>query len=76
VIRTHSNYATFAAVGKSVPLCLTAIADEFSEEIPVPYIDNEGDHIGEAIVKYHGRPAAILMGNHGVFAWGATPESD
>ena len=29
-MHTHSNYATaFAAVGKCIPLCLTAIADEF-----------------------------------------------
>ena len=77
VIHTHSNYATaFAAVGKSIPLCLTAIADEFGQEIPcAPYIDNEGDHIGEAIIKYRGRAPAILLGNHGVFAWGATPEA-
>jgi L-ribulose-5-phosphate 4-epimerase len=75
VIHTHSNYATaFAAVGRSVPLCLTAIADEFGQEIPcAPYIDNEGDHIGEAIVKHRGRAPAMLMGNHGVFAWGKDP---
>jgi L-ribulose-5-phosphate 4-epimerase len=77
VIHTHSNYATaFAAVGRAIPLCLTAIADEFGGEIPcAPYIDNEGDHIGEAIVKHRGRAPAILMGNHGVFAWGATPDA-
>ena len=42
VIHTHSNYATaFAAVGRPVPLVLTAIADEFGAEIPcAPYIDN------------------------------------
>jgi L-ribulose-5-phosphate 4-epimerase len=75
VIHTHSNYATaFAAVGKPIPLCLTAIADEFGQEIPcAPYIDNEGDHIGEAIIKYRGRAPAILLGNHGVFAWGKDP---
>lgn len=29
VVHTHSRYATaFAAVGKSIPCCLTAIADE------------------------------------------------
>lgn len=77
VIHTHSNYATaFAAVGKSVPLVLTAIADEFGAEIPcAPYIDNEGEHIGEAILKYRNRSPAILMGNHGVFAWGDSPKS-
>jgi L-ribulose-5-phosphate 4-epimerase len=77
VIHTHSNHATaFAAVGKPVPLCLTAIADEFGAEIPcAPYVDNEGEHIGEAILKYRNRAPAILMGNHGVFAWGKSPKA-
>lgn len=76
VIHTHSNYATaFAAVGKSVPLCLTAIADEFGDEIPcMPYTDNEGEHIGEAILKYMNRSPAMILGNHGVFAWGNSPK--
>jgi len=77
IIHTHSNYATaFAAVGRPVPLVLTAIADEFGAEIPcAPYVDNEGEHIGEAILKYRNRSPAILMGNHGVFAWGDSPRS-
>lgn len=77
VIHTHSNYATaFAAVGKPVPLVLTAIADEFGAEIPcAPYVDNEGEHIGEAILQHRNRAPAILMGNHGVFAWGDSPRA-
>lgn len=77
VIHTHSNYATaFAAVGKAIPLCLTAIADEFGAEIPcAPYVDNEGEHIGEAILRFRNRAPAILMGNHGVFAWGPSPKA-
>lgn len=77
VIHTHSNHATaFAAVGRPVPLVLTAIADEFGAEIPcAPYVDNEGEHIGEAILQYRNRAPAILMGNHGVFAWGASPKA-
>ncbi|MFZ4507218.1 MAG: L-ribulose-5-phosphate 4-epimerase [Fimbriimonas sp.] len=77
VIHTHSNYATaFAAVGRPIPLVLTAIADEFGTEIPcAPYVDNEGEHIGEAILKYRNRAPSILMGNHGVFAWGTSPKS-
>jgi L-ribulose-5-phosphate 4-epimerase len=72
VVHTHSNYATaFAAVHRSIPCALTAISDEFGGEIPcTPYIDNEGDHIGEGILKYRGRGPAILLGNHGVFTWG------
>lgn len=77
VIHTHSNYATaFAAVGKPIPLCLTAIADEFGAEIPcVPYVDNQGDHIGQAILKHRNRAPAILLANHGTFAWGDTPRA-
>jgi L-ribulose-5-phosphate 4-epimerase len=72
IVHTHSNYATaMAAVGRSIPLCLTAIADQFGAEIPcTPYVDNEGDHIGRAILKHRNRAPAILLQNHGVFAWG------
>lgn len=75
VIHTHSNYATsFALLGWPIPVCLTAIADEFGEEIPcAPYVDNIGDHIGEAILKHLQRAPAILLAQHGAFAWGATP---
>lgn len=77
VIHTHSNYATaFAAVGKAIPMVLTAIADEFGAEIPcAPYTDNEGDHIGATILKHRNRAPAILLANHGVFAWGASPSA-
>jgi L-ribulose-5-phosphate 4-epimerase len=77
IVHTHSNYATaMAAVGRAIPLCLTAIADQFGAEIPcAPYVDNEGDHIGRAILKCRNRAPAILLGNHGVFAWGPTPRA-
>ena len=77
IVHTHSNYATaFAAVNQAIPLCLTAIADEFGAEIPcMPYTDNEGEHIGEAILNHRNRAPAILLGNHGVFAWGTSPKA-
>jgi len=76
VIHTHSNYATsFAACGRPIPLVLTAIADEFGGEVPcTPYVSNEGDAIVRAILEYHTQAPAILLGNHGVFAWGANPK--
>jgi L-ribulose-5-phosphate 4-epimerase len=77
IIHTHSNHATaFAACLKPIPLCLTAIADEFGDEIPcTPYVGNEGDAIGRAILAHRTRAPAVLLGNHGVFAWGPTPQA-
>jgi len=77
VIHTHSNYATsLALLGMSIPAYLTAIADEFGDEIPcAPYVDNQADHIGQAIVQYRNRAPAILLGQHGAFAWGPTPHA-
>ncbi len=74
VIHTHSPYATaFAAVGRPIPMCLTAMADQFGAEIPcTPYVDNQEDHIGQAILQYRNQAPAILLGNHGVFVWGPT----
>ncbi len=77
VIHTHSNYATsFALLGRPIPVYLTAIADEFGAEIPcVPYTDNQGDHIGEAILKHMGKAPAVLLAQHGVFTFGPTPRA-
>lgn len=77
IVHTHSNYATsFALLNRPIPAYLTAIADEFGTEIPcAPYVDNAGDHIGEAIVKYRNAAPAVLLGQHGVFAFGPTPRS-
>ncbi|ADH61390.1 class II aldolase/adducin family protein [Thermoanaerobacter mathranii subsp. mathranii str. A3] len=76
IVHTHSPYATsFAALGKPIPVYLTAIADEFGGPIPVgPYAKIGGEEIGEAVIKYIGRSPAILMKNHGVFTIGKTPE--
>ncbi|MGE5604010.1 MAG: L-ribulose-5-phosphate 4-epimerase [Nitrososphaerales archaeon] len=75
-IHTHSNYATaFAAVGKSIPVCLTAIADEFGVEIPcAPYVRIGGPGIGETALAHIGDSVAVLMRQHGVFTIGATVE--
>ena len=75
IIHTHSNHATaWAAAGMAIPCALTAMADEFGAEIPcAPYVDNQGDHIADAIMAHRGRGPAILLGNHGVFTFDATP---
>lgn len=75
VVHTHSPYATsFAALGKPIPPCLTAIADEFGGPIPVTeFASNEGDQIGCAIIKAMGRGPAVLLRNHGVFTFGPNP---
>ena len=77
VIHTHSNYATsFALLGRPIPVYLTAIADEFGAEVPcAPYTDNQGDHIGEGIVKHMNNAPAVLLAQHGVFAFGPTPRA-
>jgi L-ribulose-5-phosphate 4-epimerase len=75
IVHTHSNYATsFALLGRAIPAYLTAIADEFGIEIPcAPYVDNVGDHIGEAMLKVSARAPAVLLAQHGAFAFGPTP---
>jgi L-ribulose-5-phosphate 4-epimerase len=75
VIHTHSNYATaWAAAGRPIPCGLTALADEFGGEVPcAPYSPNEGDAIGDAILAHRTRAPAVLLANHGVFAFDATP---
>ncbi len=74
IVHTHSNYATaFAAVNKSIPVCLTAIADEFGCEIPcAPYARIGGQQIGKTILDHIGDSTAILMRQHGVFTVGET----
>jgi L-ribulose-5-phosphate 4-epimerase len=76
VVHTHSNYATaFAAVGRSIPVVLTAIADEFGCEIPcAPYARIGGQQIGRTIVEHIGPSLAVLMRQHGVFTIGSSVE--
>jgi L-ribulose-5-phosphate 4-epimerase len=77
VVHTHSTFATaFAALGREIPVYLTAICDEFGGPIPCGgYGKVGGDEIGKEVIRAIGSSPAILMKNHGVFAVGKTPES-
>lgn len=77
VVHTHSRYATaFAAVGRPIPVYLTAQADEFGGEIPCAGFAFIGDEaIGAQVVGGIGRSPAVLLKNHGVFTIGPTPLS-
>ncbi len=77
VVHTHSCFATaWAAVGRPIPVVLTAICDEFGGPIPVgAYARISTDEIGREIVRSIGDSPAILMKNHGVFTIGPTPEA-
>ncbi len=72
MVHTHSRYATaFAAVGKSIPVYLTAQADEFGGEVPCAgFALIGGEEIGRKIVESIGVSPAILLQNHGVFTVG------
>lgn len=74
VVHTHSTFATaFAVLGRPIPACLTAIADEFGGPIPCAgYARVGGDEIGRAVVEGIGQSTAILLQNHGVFTVGPT----
>ena len=75
IVHTHSPYATaFAAVGKPIPVCLTAVADEFGGPIPVgDFALIGGEAIGKAVVDAIGASCAILLKQHGVFTIGDSP---
>ena len=77
VVHTHSRYATaFAAVGRSIPVYLTAQADEFGGEIPCAGFALIGDEaIGAQVVETIGRSPAVLLKNHGVFTVGPSATS-
>jgi L-ribulose-5-phosphate 4-epimerase len=72
VVHTHSTFATaFAAVGRPIPVYLTAIADEFGGPIPLgAYAQIGEEQIGQEIVRSIGSSRAILMRSHGVFTIG------
>jgi L-ribulose-5-phosphate 4-epimerase len=77
VVHTHSRYATaFAAVGRSIPVYLTAQADEFGCEIPCAgFALIGGEDIGEQVIEHIGSSTAVLLQNHGVFTIGKTCEA-
>jgi L-ribulose-5-phosphate 4-epimerase len=71
---THSTYATsFAALGRSIPSCLTASA-MLGGQIPCGgFAAIGGEQIGAEIVRTIGAARAVLMQNHGVFTVGDSP---
>jgi L-ribulose-5-phosphate 4-epimerase len=71
---THSTYAsTFAALGRSIPPCLTA-SGMLGGEIPCGgYAAIGGEQIGAEIVRAIGSARAVLLQNHGVFTIGDSP---
>jgi L-ribulose-5-phosphate 4-epimerase len=77
IVHTHSPYATaFAAIGKPIPVYLTAIADEFGGPIPVgSFALIGGEEIGKVVVESIGSSPAVLLKNHGVFTIGKNAES-
>ena len=77
VVHTHSAYATaFAALGKPIPVYLTAMADEFGGPIPCGgFALIGGEDIGQIVVESIGDSPAVLLKNHGVFTIGKTAEA-
>ena len=76
IVHTHSRYATaFAALGKTIPVYLTAQADEFGCEIPCAGFALIGsEDIGEQVLNHIGKSSAVLLKNHGVFTIGKNGE--
>ena len=74
VVHTHSPHATaFAALGRPIPVYLTAIADEFGGPIPCAgFALIGGEEIGQQVVEHIGSSPAVLLKNHGVFTVGPT----
>jgi L-ribulose-5-phosphate 4-epimerase len=77
VVHTHSAYATaFAAIGKPIPVYLTAQADEFGGPIPCGgFALIGGEEIGKVVLESIGDSKAVLLKNHGVFTIGSSAEA-
>ena len=76
IVHTHSPYATaFAANHRSIPVYLTAHADEFGGPIPCGgFAPIGGEEIGQVVVESIGSSRAVLLKNHGVFTLGPTAD--
>jgi L-ribulose-5-phosphate 4-epimerase len=77
IVHTHSPFATgFAALGKPIPVYLTAIGDEFGGPIPCGGFALIGDEdIGRLVLESIGDSRAVLLKQHGVFTVGPTAEA-
>lgn len=77
IVHTHSRYATaFAAVGRPIPVYLTAQGDEFGGPIPCGgFALIGGEEIGRVVVESIGASTAVLLKNHGVFTIGKNAEA-
>ena len=77
VVHTHSRYATaFAALGRSIPVYLTAMGDEFGGPIPCAgFALIGGEEIGQQVIEHIGSSSAVLLKQHGVFTIGPTVEA-
>jgi L-ribulose-5-phosphate 4-epimerase len=79
IVHTHSRYATaFAALGRSIPCVLTAMADEFGGPIPCGgFALIGGEEIGKVVVEtlQGSHSPSVLLQNHGVFAIGPNAEA-
>lgn len=78
VAHTHSRFATaFAALGRSIPCVLTAMADEFGGDIPCGgFALIGGEQIGKVVIETlaGSKSLAVLLQNHGVFTIGKNAE--
>lgn len=77
IVHTHSAYATaWAAVGRSIPVYLTAQGDEFGGPIPCAgFALIGGEEIGKLVVESIGSSVAVLLKNHGVFTIGKSAKT-
>ena len=77
VVHTHSSYATaFAALGRPIPVYLTAMADEFGGPVPCAgFALIGGEEIGRQVVEHIGASPAVLLKNHGVFTVGPSVQA-